>query len=94
MQNSERGTRIFKEIYCCHFPYIRDQFDEFKAISLIGPQDRNGEVEALDCQRRSDQSYHNGHHRQSHVHNALTPDWQPRQSEFRDDMTHMDLSSS
>lgn len=27
----------------------RDQFDEFKAISLIGPQDRNGQVEALNC---------------------------------------------
>ena len=46
------------------------QWDELHAMGLIWPQNRRGQVAALNRQWQDD--YSNGQHRQSNYHNVLT----------------------
>lgn len=48
------------------------QQEKLNAMSIIGPQGSRGQVAALNCQRQSNHSYHNGQHRKINVHSDLT----------------------
>ena len=52
---------------------VADTADLFNSVALIRPRSGRGQVAALNQQRQDGCSYCNVQHRQSNVHNSLTP---------------------